>query len=210
MNAKGSLADNEQISHLRGKAGCLEENQGGEPTATHPMAGRVAEAREVDRKPLGNAPGVCQRTDAEIAKAAIDALSWDVFAPPNGIEVIVQEGRLTLLGKVQGIYQRDRIESAVQHLAGVNAIDNRILIRPPLRRSQIEASIYEAFDKNVHTDLRYVHVTLTGRVQSRTEHEELLRATWSTAGVTDVETMITVGEPAANLVSKTTTKDENI
>lgn len=206
INARGSLADYGGISALRGKAGRLDETEGGNQTATHPANGRVAEAKGVDMEPPGNAPGVCQRSDAEIAKAAIDALSWDVFAPPTGIEVFVQHGRLTLLGKVEGIYQRDRIEFAVQHLAGVNAIDNRLSIKVPLRRAQIDASIYEAFDKSVHTELRNVHVTvvggkvsLTGCVQSWVTHDELLRAIWSTAGVTDVETRITVTEPAAKL-----------
>ena len=216
MNARASLAVNERIPHLRGKAGRLEETEREERMVTHPAIGRVADAKGVDMELPGNAPGVCQRSDAEIAKAAIDALSWDVFAPPAGIEVFVEHGRLILLGKVEGIYQRDRIEFAVQHLAGVNAIDNRLSIKVSLRRAQIDASIYEAFDKNVHTDLRNVHMTviggkvsLTGCVQSWVAHEELLRAIWSTAGVTDVETRITVTQPATQLILKTA-KDEHI
>ena len=213
-SAKSSLADYHRKSRLPGRTGRLHEIDRKKLTITHPTAGRVA--KEADRKPLGNGPGICLRTDAEIAKAAIEALSWDVFAPPSGIEVIVQDGRLTLLGKVQGIYQRDRIEFAVAHLAGVHTVDNRITIRPALRRAQIEASIYETFDKSVPTDLRNVHVTidggkvtLTGRVQSWAEHEEMLRVAWTTAGVTDVETMVTVAEPAAKLRLKSA-KDEPV
>jgi len=125
-SANSSLADNHRKSHRPGRTGCLEEIDREKLTATHPTTGRVAEAKGIDKELTCNAPGVCLRTDAEIAKAAIDALSWDVFAPPSGIEVI------------------------------------------------------------------------TGRVQSWAEHEEMLRAAWSTAGVTDVETMITVAESTAN------------
>ena len=70
MNAIGSLANNHRICHLRGTTGRREETERGEPTATHPTIGRVAEAKGIDTELLGNAPGVCRRTDAEIAKAA--------------------------------------------------------------------------------------------------------------------------------------------
>ena len=75
--------------------------------------------------------------------------------------------------RCKGYIKETESNLPVQHLAGVDTIDNRITIRPALRRAHVEASIYEAFDKRVSTDLRNVHVTiiggkvtLTGRVQS--------------------------------------------
>jgi len=86
-------------------------------------------------------------TDAAITKAAVDALSSEVFAPHDRIEVKVQHGRLTLLGEVEWPYQRDGIEFAVQGLAGVRIVDNQITTsRQLLTLGEVEASI----EKEIH------------------------------------------------------------
>ena len=45
-------------------------------------------------------PGFSERTDADIARAAANALEWDVSVPRDRIKVTVEKGFLTLEGQV--------------------------------------------------------------------------------------------------------------
>jgi hypothetical protein len=89
-----------KVSHLRKRDGATEEVGAAiqEQPPCHVGAGRVAEVREVDREYRVNASGVSRRNDAEITKAAVDALSSDCFAAHDLIDVDVRNGRVTLLG----------------------------------------------------------------------------------------------------------------
>jgi hypothetical protein len=70
-----------KVSHLRKRDGATEEVGAAiqEQPPCHVGAGRVAEVREVDREYRVDASGVSRRNDAEITKAAVDALSSDCF-----------------------------------------------------------------------------------------------------------------------------------
>src|SRR5665213_373408 len=46
-----------------------------------------------------------QRDDADIARAVVDALAWDVTLPPT-IQAMVRDGHVTLEGSVSWYYQR--------------------------------------------------------------------------------------------------------
>jgi osmotically-inducible protein OsmY len=174
-----------------------------EQPACNVGAGRVAEVREADKKYRFNAPSVPRPTDAEITKAAVDALSSGVFAAHDRIEVKVQNGRLTLLGEVEWPYQRDRIEFAIQGLAGVGIVDNQITTSSQLLTlDDVEASVEKVIHRRAAMGCGDVEVTisgrkilLTGQVRSWAEHEQTWRAAWSMRGVTDVETLITVCGP---------------
>jgi osmotically-inducible protein OsmY len=127
-----------------------------ESPACNVDAGRVTEVREADKQYRLSVPGVPRRTDAEITKAAVEALSSEVFAPHDRIEVNVQNGRLTLLGEVEWPYQRDGIEFAIQGLAGVRIVDNQITTsRQLLTLGEIEASI----EKEIHRRADIASVT---------------------------------------------------
>lgn len=71
-----------------------------------------------------------KRTDADIAKAAINALEWDVTVPSERIQVTVEESRMTLTGSVDWWFQRDNAEKTVRRLMGVKNINNQITIKP--------------------------------------------------------------------------------
>ncbi len=54
-------------------------------------------ANEINVAPMIN----YQRSDAEIAKMAIDALYWTFLVPDQNIKIAVDKGRITLTGNVE-------------------------------------------------------------------------------------------------------------
>jgi osmotically-inducible protein OsmY len=76
-----------------------------------------------------------ERSDADIARAAADALEWDTRIPSGAVKVKVENGWVTLRGEVDHDYQRRAAERAVRHLDGVRDVTNLITVnrgsRPP-------------------------------------------------------------------------------
>jgi osmotically-inducible protein OsmY len=191
-----------EVSHLRKRERATEAV--GAAIKEQPLcnvgAGRVAEVREADRKYRFNAPRVPRRTDVDITKAAVDALSSDAFAAHDPIEVNVRNGRVTLFGEVEWPSQRDRIQFAIQCLAGVGIVDNQITTSSQLLTlGDLEASIEKEIHRradlgsgDVEPTMSGRKILLTGQVRSWAEYEQTWRAAWSTRGVTDVETSILV------------------
>ena len=60
-----------------------------------------------------------KKTDKEIAKAAINALEWDISVPEDEITVKVEDGWVHLSGEIEYFYQKDAAKKAVENLLGV-------------------------------------------------------------------------------------------
>ena len=75
-----------------------------------------AVANEIDVK----LPGSSQRTDEDIAAAAVNALKSNFSVPADKIKVTVSKGWFKLEGEVEWQYQREAAERAVRYLTGVN------------------------------------------------------------------------------------------
>ena len=107
----------------------------GRPSAS---TGVRAVANELDVK----LPGSSQRTDEDIAAAAVNALKANVSVPADKIKVIVSDGWVKLEGDVEWQYQKDAAESAVRYLPGVKGVTNLITVKPRLiaDRGQVRRS----------------------------------------------------------------------
>jgi len=68
--------------------------------------------------------------DDEIARRAVDAVTWNVSIPRDKVQVKVQDGWITLTGKVEWQYQKNAAAEAVRGLAGVVGVANQIEITP--------------------------------------------------------------------------------
>lgn len=70
------------------------------------------------------------KEDNEIAEAISDTLKWNTSVPEGKIKFTVVDGIVTLQGELCWEYQRRDATAAVQILAGVRKVDNRIVVKP--------------------------------------------------------------------------------
>jgi osmotically-inducible protein OsmY len=152
-------------------------------------------------------PSSAERSDADIAHSALDALRWDIEIPPDRITLKVTDGWVTLEGEVPWHFQKDSAEHAVGHLAGVKGVSNLILVSPTPAPSDIKQRIKETFKRQAELDADHVtvetaehQVVLVGNVESLAEKRAAERAAWNSPGVARVDNQLRVG-PASTAVA---------
>ena len=151
-------------------------------------------------------PGAMERSDADLAHAAVNALRWNIQVPEQEIHVTVANGWLTLEGQVDRYYEKEAAERAVRYLMGVKGVSNLIGLRaspapaPTDIKQRIRASLRRQAEidaDDITVEATGSRVTLHGIVRSVAERREAERAAWNAPGVTRVDNDITVSLLAA-------------
>ncbi len=144
-------------------------------------------------------PGMSERTDTDLARAAREALQWNVLVPSDQVKVTVSNGWITLEGEVEYTYQKTEAERAVRHLSGVKGVSNLITIKPRVSPTTLKQDIERALTRHAETDARNIQVEVEGRkvilrghVSSYVEKKAAEQTAWSEPGVTEVENLIIV------------------
>ena len=138
--------------------------------------------------------GEYQRTDSDIAQAAVNALQWNTVVPASRVSVAVGNGWITLKGHLDWQYQKDAAARAVRDLTGVRGVNNNIAVQPPVKSADVQDKIEAAFKRSAEIDARRItvtaqngKVTLIGNVRSWAERQQAEHAAWAAPGVTQVE-----------------------
>ncbi|MBV8273443.1 MAG: BON domain-containing protein [Cupriavidus sp.] len=185
---------NDGVVTLTGHLASLAEKYAAE-AAVKRIPGVNALAVELDVR----LPDDCQRTDADIARAAANVLGWNAMIPNDRISIMVEHGAVTLTGTVDWNYQRMEAEHAVAGLFGVTGVANAIVVRPQADRRELSLLIKSAIERQATCDASQVTVmvwggavTLGGSLRTWAEREAAVNAAWSAPGVTSVNNNIRV------------------
>jgi osmotically-inducible protein OsmY len=145
---------------------------------------------------LGNG---LERTDSDIAHAALTALKWNTLIPEKGVTVTVSNGWITLNGQVDWDYQRAAAAKSVRDLTGVRGVINGVMVKPHSTVADVKAKIEAALKRSAEIDSRRIDVavadgkvTLSGNVHSWFERNEARQAAWAAPGVREVDDRIAV------------------
>ena len=167
--------------------------------AAEEAAHRVRNVKAVANDIEVRLSGADERTDADIAAAAVRAIEWDAFVPIDKIDVTVSKGWVTLKGEVEWQYQKQDAERVVRRLTGVKGVTNLIVVKPRVTPSDLKQKIEQALVRSAETDAQRItvevqgsKVILKGTVRSWAEREEAERTAWLAPGVTAVENRITL------------------
>lgn len=164
--------------------------------AVHRVAGVRGIAVELDVRLAAQH----KRSDSDIAQAAATALQLNSLVPDEKIQVLVENGRVTLTGEVDWSYQLASAEQCVRPLAGVRGLSNRITIKSRASSKDVGAQITAALTRQAAREAKHITVevegsvvTLWGKVHSLAEREAAVGAAFSARGVSRVVDKLEVG-----------------
>src|SRR4051812_27750776 len=144
-------------------------------------------------------PSASQRPDPELARAVVDALRWNILVPHDQIQVVVEDGWVTLKGEVDWYYQKEEAERTVRNLTGVKGVSNLIMVAAKPAPTDIKKRIGEALQRAAQFDAERITVEidghraiLRGTVRSYAELKDAERAVRNVPGISEVENHLTV------------------
>lgn len=131
-------------------------------------------------------------SDSQLSADIMDILQWDPDINEEKIEVIVDNGIVTLKGSVDAYWKKNLVEDHVMDLYGVISLDNKLTVVPTEKQSDedIASEIMKALERNSMIDEREVDVkvsdgivALEGTVPNLSARNEATNAALYTPGV---------------------------
>lgn len=169
--------------------------------AAEEAASRVRGVKAVAEELDVRLPFESERSDEDIAEAALSRLAWDTLLPLDRVAVRVESGWLTLTGELDGQHQRAAAEADVRGLLGVIGVSNQTSIKPKgaVDLTSLSDDITHALHRSWFFDPKLIRVTgdggriqLTGAVHFLRDRRLAAATAWAAPGVTSVQNDITV------------------
>ena len=164
----------------------------------HRVSGVKAFANDIEVR----VPGSAERTDTDLARAALNALKWDAGIPTDKIDITVSQGWMTLKGAVDHFFQKRDAERAIERLSGVRGISNLLTVKPQPAPQDLKSQIQKALVRNAQTDASRItvevqgsEIILRGTVSSYAEKKAAEETAFSAAGVSNVDNRIVIALP---------------
>jgi osmotically-inducible protein OsmY len=161
--------------------------------AAHRVSGVIAVANDITVRTIG------ERTDTDIAAAAVYALKWNASIPAEKIQVTVDKAWVTVKGEVEWQYQKQEVERVIRRLWGVKGVSNLITLKPLASPTDLKKKIEDALVRTAEVDANNIAVEvqeskaiLKGKVHSWAEKQEAERTAWLAPGITSVDNQIKV------------------
>lgn len=177
------------IVTLTGYVGTFAEKHAAEAAAAR-VKGVLGVAEEVEVRLSSDA----NRTDAEIAAAAVERMGWDVAIPRDAVKVRVEAGWMTLTGEVDAYHQKAAAEREIRPLMGVVGLSNQITIKPHIDTRHLTENVMHALHRSWFFDANTITVTadggrirLTGSVRTPHERQVAAATAWAAPGATSVQ-----------------------
>ena len=166
--------------------------------STHAVrtASAVPGVRTVDDQLSPRRRGVAHRADARTQAAVLNALIADDVLPGETIHVRVSDGALTLSGRVDLPFQRDKAEQVANSVPGVSLISNHLTVWRAISVNEVVERLTEAIGEDAADQLTVTAddavVTLSGTVRSGADRDAAIAAAAGARAVVDVEDEIRV------------------
>ncbi|EIF35170.1 putative periplasmic or secreted lipoprotein [Burkholderia sp. Ch1-1] len=171
-----------------------------EKLAAEKAAKRVAGVKSVVVKMDIRLPHSDVRTDEDIANAVRSILKWTVGVSDVNVQVEVDNGWVTLRGRLERAYQRHLAARMINPMRGVTGLSNLIEVHESPAGDDIGDSIRKALVRHVEREADHIGVsvrdgtvTLTGKVGSYAERSIVRGAAWGAPGVHAVNDDLTIG-----------------
>jgi osmotically-inducible protein OsmY len=157
----------------------------------HNVNGVIAVANDITVRVIG------ERTDTDIAAAAVHALKWNTSVPAEKIQVTVEDGWVTLKSEVVWHYQKQEVERVIRRLWGVKGVSNPIIVKalasPADLKKKIEDALVRSAEveaKNITVEVQGSKAILKGKVRSWAEKQEAGGTACLAPGITSVDNQI--------------------
>jgi osmotically-inducible protein OsmY len=152
-----------------------------------------------------------KKTDSKIKSDVVEELKWDTRVKETDVGVTVKSGIVTLTGAVTSWAARLAAQDAAHRVSGVLDVANDVEVRLPGSWDKNDTDIAKAVrtalewdvlvpDQRIQTTVSDGVVTLEGKVDFWSQHDDAGRAIRNLSGVTAVINQITV-EPSLPVVS---------
>ena len=144
-----------------------------------------------------------KKTDTQIHHDVLEELKWDSRVDETEVGVEVDNGVVTLTGTVTSWAKRMAAREAARRVIGVLDVANDITVKVPGARGRTDTEIAQAVrralewdvyvpDEKISTTVSNGVVTLEGRVESWSQHDDAERAVRNLQGVKGVVNRILV------------------